>query len=433
MDRQKNLYTSVNSKSFELYDFQREALEKTKDFNRVAYYLDMGLGKTFVGSEKAMWYGQDIVVVCQKSKVDDWCQHFVTNYPNSTVINLTKTGKNRQVRTIPDGVRVRVINYDLIWRREDEFKIMSPYTLILDESSCIQNETSKRTRFITRYLKPCNVILLSGTPCNGKYENLWTQCCMLGYRLTKQDFWNKYIRWIETDKNGYPVKIVIGYRNVEDLKSKLRLYGAVFMKTDEVYTLPEQVVSNVFVGVGRDYKTFVRDSIVELSDDKQLVGSTPLTKLLYCRQLAGAYNEEKYIALSDMLESTTDRLIVFYNFDEELDRLKKCCKEAGRKISEVNGHRKDLQEYEENEGSVTLVQYQSGAMGLNLQKANKMIFLSPPLSCELYLQAFKRIHRIGQGRTCFYYRIIAKGTVEEKIYQTLEKREDYTLALFEEV
>lgn len=60
---------------------QQEALDKTKNFDRVAYYLDMGFGKIFVGSEKMKSYGNNVnLVICQKSKVNDWVAHFEKNY-----------------------------------------------------------------------------------------------------------------------------------------------------------------------------------------------------------------------------------------------------------------------------------------------------------------------------------------------------------------
>ena len=63
--------------SVQLYDHQKRALEMTRDFNRCAYYVDMGGGKTFVGSEKMFELGANInLVVCQKSKVQDWVDHF---------------------------------------------------------------------------------------------------------------------------------------------------------------------------------------------------------------------------------------------------------------------------------------------------------------------------------------------------------------------
>ena len=92
---------------------------------------------------------------------------------------------------------------------------------------------------------------------------------------------------------------------------------------------------------------------------------------------------------------------------------------------------KDLSAYEQKNDSVTFLQYQAGAMGLNLQKACRMVFYTLPLSSELYEQAKKRIHRIGQKSTCFYYQMLCKGSIEEKILKTLEMRQDYTEKLFE--
>ena len=66
----------------QLYEHQKQVLKDTENFNRVGYFLDMGLGKTFVGSEKM--YQLDALhnlVVCQKSKVEDWINHFSNNYP----------------------------------------------------------------------------------------------------------------------------------------------------------------------------------------------------------------------------------------------------------------------------------------------------------------------------------------------------------------
>jgi SNF2 family DNA or RNA helicase len=77
------------------------------------------------------------------------------------------------------------------------------------------------------------------------------------------------------------------------------------------------------------------------------------------------------------------------------------------------------------------VQYQSGAMGLNLQKADTIIYFSLPLSSELFEQSKKRIHRINQKNKCTYYIFMCKNSVEEKILDTLNLRKDYTSALFE--
>lgn len=412
---------------------QLDALEQTMGKGRVAYYMGMGSGKTFVGCEQMLRYENPYVLcVCQHSKVPDWVEHFKT-YTDMEVIDFTKPGAQ-----IKPGVIV--VNYELVWRRE-VFSKMSQFTLILDESSKVQHEGTKQTQFILA-LRPKNVILLSGTPCNGKYENLYTQIRLLGVNITKTYFWNRYIDYELVDvldwSSGTPVRTgkmyrkVIGYKNVEELKANLRKAGAVFMLSDDVLDLPPQTEQTLIVKSIPEYRRFKKDRIV-IIDEKEYVGDTSLTKMLVERQLCSFLNKHKFDALSDLMESTEDRLIVFYNFQEEFVRISQLCDKFGKKMSFVNGKGRDLTAYENDPSSVTVVQYQAGAHGLNLQKANKMVMVSPPLSCELWDQAKARIHRMGQERPTMYWYLVAKGSVEERIYEALKAGHDYTVELFKEV
>lgn len=424
-----------------LFEHQQDALNRTKNFDKVAYYLDMGLGKTFVGSEKMVQLGLITnLVVCQKSKIQDWVDHFLTNYSSVQVYNLTD--KKQLDEFISHDVAwngyhggsmtVGVINYELAWRRKDLLGL-KPFTLMLDESSLIQNEKAKRTKFILN-MNPSNVILLSGTPTSGKYENLWTQIHLLGWTISQDTYNKQYVNWKNIDVGGFIHKIVDQdepYKNVDRLKTKMREHGAVFMKTEECFDLPEQTFIKQFVPTSKEYKKFKKDSIITV-EDVELVGDTTLTKMLYQRMLCGQYNKEKLEAFKDLVESTNDRLIVFYNFKEEAKRLIHIANELGRPWSIVSGDTKTLAAYENYDNSITFIQYQAGSMGLNLQKANKIIYFTLPLMSEHFEQSKKRIHRIGQTNTCFYYLMICKGGIEEDILQTLEMRKDYTDELFRE-
>ena len=384
------------------------------------------------------------LVVCQKSKIQDWIDHFSTNYSNVQVYNLTDK-KQLDEFILHDvawnGYRggsttVGVINYDLVFRRKD-FLNLRNFTLMLDESSLIQNEKAKRSKFILN-MNPSNVILLSGTPTSGKYENLWSQIHLLGWSISQDTYNKQYINWKKIDVGGFIHKIVDKddpYKNVDRLKMKMREHGAIFMKTEECFDLPEQNFITVNCGSSKEYRKFKKDSIIQfMCDDKEieLIGDTTLTKMMYLRMLCGQYSKDKLQSFTDLVESTNDRLIVFYNFNEELNQLKKIASELERPISEVNGHVKDLNAYENEDNSITFVQYQAGSMGLNLQKANKIIYFTLPLLSEHFEQSKKRIHRIGQTNTCFYYLMICKGSIEENILQTLEMRKDYTDELFKE-
>ena len=416
-----------------LYAHQQKALDSTKDFNRVAYYLDMGLGKTFVGSEKMMQLNSKVnLIVCQKSKINDWIQHFKDYYPRIQVYNLTDKKQLDDFilhdRTGYPGttMTVGIINYDLVFRRS-ELLTLEDFTLMLDESSQIQNETTKRSKFILK-MKPKNVILLSGTPTSGKYENLWSQVQLLGWNITKDLYWKHYIetKWVEED-GGFFRKEVVGYKNVDRLKMKLAQHGAIFMKSEEAFDLPEQIENEIMVPTTKEYRKFMESRIITIQD-KEMIGDTALTKRLYARMLCGHYNKYKLEAFKDLIDSTEDRLVVFYNFNDELAELTVLVQD--KPISIVNGSIKDLSAYEEHENSITFVQYQAGSMGLNLQKANKVIYFTLPQSSELFEQSKKRVHRIGQKNRCFYYYMMCSNSVEENILSTLKMRKDYTDELF---
>lgn len=419
-----------------LYQHQTDVLNQTKDQNRVAYYLDMGLGKTFVGAEKMNRLGARVnLLICQKSKIQDWIDHFVSNY-KMTVYDLTDAKELKMyleaVSDCLDWRLVGIINYELAWRREDLLKLKN-FTLMLDESSLIQNRTAKQTKFILK-LQPANVILLSGTPTAGKYENLWTQIHLLGWNISKGLYDRQYINWKMVDIGGTKIKTVDKvnpYKNVDRLKFKMREHGAVFMKTEECFSLPEQNFIEVNVSKSKEYKRFMKDSIVTV-DGVDLVGDTTLTKRLYARQLCGQYNKEKLQAFRDLVESTNDRLIVFYNFTAECEELIKIVKQFDRPFSAVNGAGKNLGSYERFDDSITFVQYQAGAMGLNLQKANKIIYFTLPERSELFEQSKKRIHRIGQDKPCFYYLMMCENSIERQIYEALKQKKDFTDELFKE-
>lgn len=416
-----------------LYPHQVEALELVKDKTKCAIYYDMGLGKTFIGSEKMRLLNAPFnLVICQKSKIQDWIKHFKENYA-FMVFDLTnkKQFENFSFLT-PAWMSVAIINYDLVWRRPQLLKLKN-FTLLLDESSLITNRTANRSKFILK-LNPDNVILLSGTPTAGKYEKLWSQLKLLGWDIDEDTFYKSYVDYEWVDRDGFWDKQINGYKNVDHLKKRLAKFGAIFKKTEEVMDLPDQVEQIIYLEPDKQYKYFEKNHYLSIGD-KELIGDTVLTRILYERQLCGQYCKAKLDAFKDLVESTEDRLIVFYNFTEELKQLLKICDDCGRLASVVNGKMKCLEQYEKNPNSITFIQYQAGAYGLNLQKANKIIYYTLPLgigSCDLWEQSKKRIHRIGQEQTCFYYYLLVDNSIETWNLKLLRTGKELTDDLFEE-
>ena len=309
----------------QLFPHQQKALEDTRQFNRVAYYLDMGLGKTFVGSEKMMQLETNVnLLICQKSKIADWVNHFKEHYPKAVIDDLTDKNQLIHFETYAafndPFPLIGVINYDLVFRRSMLADIRK-FTLMFDESSLIQNEAAKRSKFILK-MKPENVILLSGTPTAGKYEKLWSQLRLLGWNISKDLFYKQYVEmeWIEDHNSGFRIPHVVGYKNVDRLKMKLAEHGAIFMKSEEVFDLPEQTVIPIHSKAPKEYRKFMRDEVITI-DGREFIGDTILSKRIYARMMCSYLNKERVADFKDLLQSTEDRLIVFYNFNDELNTL----------------------------------------------------------------------------------------------------------------
>ena len=264
-----------------LFPHQIDGLKQTEGHPNCALYWDMGLGKTFGGSEKMLAYGNPVnLVICQKSKVNDWVNHMVMNYAMDhlwMVYDLTKpTELEWFLKAVNDADPtpiVGIINYELAWRRRNLLNLTN-FTLMLDESSLIQNRKAKQTKFILQ-LKPKNVILLSGTPTAGKYENLWTQAHLLGWQISEDLYNRQYVNWKTVESDGFFHKIVDmdnPYKNVERLKQKFRDHGAVFMKTEEVFDLPGQTFTMVTVPTSKEYRKFMKTGYVQMPDGSERLG-----------------------------------------------------------------------------------------------------------------------------------------------------------------
>lgn len=408
-----------------LFAYQQAALDRVDGKRRCAFYHDMGLGKTFTGAEKLMsnrrW--KRALVVCQKSKVTDWVDHFEAHY-DIPVVDLTKQDVCR------DAEAVMIINYDLIWRRPQLMEL-DDFALMFDESSLLQNATSKRTKAAMKLAdKADTLVLLSGTPVDGKYERLWTQLRMLGWRIDEKLFWRQYVESETTMREGFPITKVTGYKNEERLVRKMKGLGCDFLKTDDVIDLPDQRFIRVDVPMSEYYRKFAKTNVIT-AFGRDFVGDTVFGDLTAKRQLAAAYSPAKLEVFGDLLDGTSKRLVVFYNFDVELEGLTEGLAKRGRPYGVLNGKAHDMSPFFDTDDGVALIQYQSGAMGVNLQQADTCVYFSPPLASSLFEQSKKRIHRVGQDKPCTYYELVSKGTVEEKIYDTLAMRRDYTEKLFE--
>lgn len=123
-------------------------------------------------------------------------------------------------------------------------------------------------------------------------------------------------------------------------------------------------------------------------------------------------------------------VIIFYNFNLELEQIKQVGKSLNYSICEINGQNK-YESFTKTNKMMLIVHYRSGSAGLNLQSyANHLIFYAPSLSYDAYVQAKGRIVRKGQSQNCYITNFILADSLESEIWYRLQKRKQIMDALF---
>ena len=131
---------------------------------------------------------------------------------------------------------------------------------------------------------------------------------------------------------------------------------------------------------------------------------------------------------------TQERVVIFTNFIKEIEKVEAICKKLNKPISYYYGAKKDLKNFKECENGVAIVNYASGAVGINdLCVSNIGVFYSPPDGNYIdFQQARSRLDRIGQTKQPIFYYLQTKGSIERGIYQSLKVGENFDKARFED-
>ena len=429
----------------ELYDFQRQALDKIESRDNAALFWQMGAGKTISSIELTeRWNSQILICLVLKSTVSQWIDE-LQGQTDRQVFNGYKKSKKDGVKAFIDatGRKALVIGYDA-YKAKSAAELRQyindnaeQVSMVCDESSLIGHMTSERTKAVMK-TKTKHRLLLSGTPATGgKLEAMIPTMNMLGWNITKEKFLQQFCHvyeWTDPTRPWMTIPIIQGYKNIDKLREGLKEHGGSFITMEEAgVQLPATTEQIISIQTPPEYKKFMKNGIVKIGDT-EIVGENNLTKMLYARQICSVYNPAKAAALEELLEQAGDEMvIVFYNWTTELRILQSVCGKLHRPMSLINGQAKDLKNYQAGTpGTVILCQYQAASMGLNLQNSRICVFYSLCLSYSDYEQAKARIHRIGQTKNCNFYNLICEGSIEEDILETLEQRRDYTEQLFTE-
>ena len=222
------------------------------------------------------------------------------------------------------------------------------------------------------------------------------------------------------------------------------MYSIAFrVRTDEVLDLPptmDQVVPVTMSPKARKiYDELEEEFVTALEGDietgKVVTASNSLVKLLRLQQITGGWlipdghttamqiDKGKVNALSDLLEDMGDEpVVIFCRFTADLGAVREVCSKLGLSYGEISGKADDLAAFQGGERQVLGCQIRSGSMGIDLTRSRYTVYYSNTYSLGDYEQSRARVHRPGQTRPVTYYHLLAKGTVDESIFKSLQAK-----------
>ena len=433
---------------------------------------EMGLGKTvqalaFLRSVK----GRSLVVA-PSSLLTNWEREAERFLPGIRVVVLA--GARRHERMVNELATAELVitSYPLLRRDRDWYRGEKFATVILDEAQHIKNPESQNAQAAFA-LRSDRRFVLTGTPLENSVRDVWSlmHFVMPGYLGTRGEFRERYEGPVTAEPGG-----------VEHRRMVKRLAPFVLRRTKKAVAaeLPdkiEQVVWCELSGAQREaYSKLVELTRREVSKAEGLKNQGQarilmLTALLRLRQacndlrlLGGEFgraeqqieaeapveqgaveNEGGAEAVSGKLEALAElcseaqegghRILLFSQFSSMLDLLEQWMKERGTDYCRLDGSTRDrtaqVDRFQTGQVPVFLISLKAGGVGLNLTAADTVIHFDPWWNPAVEAQATDRAHRIGQKSVVTSYKLIMRGTVEEKILSLQNKKRALMEALVE--
>lgn len=418
-------------------------------------HIEMGGGKTRIAIEHARRISaQRILIVAPLSVGPVWAAELARWSPHISAVDAWHDPLPRRadrIRAAMQSARPPVaviVNYDSFWRVSLEKLLMKiKWDLIVyDESHRLKTPSSKASKFAAQLRREhphASVLLLSGTPMPHSPLDLYGQFRAANRNVLPETWTQFRARYAITGPLG-PYHVV-GYRLTDELAA--RVAPATFRVDASQIERPQHQVIDIPVELDdrtwRLYRQLEHEFVAwvqEHSNDElsTVIIKNALTKALRLQQITSGFvvddagnmvriGTEKRAALTDIIESLGgEPLVVFCRFRADLDTVHDVCRMLDVGSLELSGARHELEQWQSDAGNypVLAVQIQAGSVGVSMVRARYAVYYSLGYSLGDYLQSEARLVRPGQQRHVTLYRLVASGTVDERIVRALDAKED---------
>lgn len=422
---------------------QRKAIQYCADHARWGHFLDPGCGKTLA----LLWAHEAnpirTLVLAPKSVLGTaWKPDAAKIGIDLPIIRHASKGTRKAM--IGDRCwSIAATNYEMFKTHREDFWKAGVRRLIIDESSKIRNWNSQITKTSIWFSDQIeSVYLLSGTPAPNHAAEYWAQVRCIDRTKSGNSYFGFEARYTVPIKsrvwvNGQPRDVTTGHYQTDaqrDALVKMLATCSWTLRAQDCIDLPAE--RNIFIPIelGSErgpYESCEKSLAVEVENETFNVNAS--AALIKLRQITGgsvnlggsrvSVGSAKLDALNDLLDSLgSEPVVVVAEFTAEIDSIVQMVKDRSETVATIDGRTSGesaatVAAFQAGQVRVLVIQPQSAAHGVTLTRSRYTVFYSLGFSAELYTQARKRIHRIGQERDCCYYHLLTERTVDHAAYR----------------
>ncbi|UQZ80967.1 ATP-dependent helicase HepA [Paenibacillus konkukensis] len=398
---------------------------------------DMGLGKTvqsiaFLVSSLADIREMQLpaLIVCPASLMYNWQQEIARFAPElkAEIVDGSRSERSQTLKRLTEA-DVLITSYPLLRRDVLLYAQYAFHTLILDEAQAFKNHATQTAQAV-KTLQARHRFALTGTPIENRLDELWSIFHVVFPEL-------------------FPGRQAFGELTREAVARRARPFLLRRLKSDVLKELPEKIEtlhpSELLPEQKKLYAAYLaelrQETLKHLNADsfnknriKILAGLTRLRQLcchpaLFVEDYAGGSAKfEQLLEIIEECRGAGKRMLVFSQFTEMLGLISRELSDQGIPYFYLDGHTPaadrvaQCTRFNEGERDVFLVSLKAGGTGLNLTGADTVILYDLWWNPAVEQQAADRAYRIGQKKVVQVIRLLAQGTIEDKIYELQHKK-----------
>jgi len=456
----------------EPYEHQKDALKKCWNKEAFAIFAEMGTGKTKIALDNAcILYNRGkidrLLVVAPKGAYMNWVDleipTHVPEYIGKKVLAWKPSTSEKYKAQLKDimnlsdyRLKIMVMNVEAFSTKKGlnfaKLFLIGRAMMIVDESTTIKNPQAKRTKNILSLAKETKYRrIMTGSPVTQSPMDLWSQMDFLDPEILGQSsfyaFRTRYAIMITANAAGgtHKYQKIVKFKNLAQLGQLVSPHSYRILKKD-CLDLPDKVYTKREVELSDEQKQAyaeMKTNAMTMLKGQSATALNVLTQLIRLHQITCGHMKTddgdiinfKNLRLDELMQilgETTGKVIIWANYIHDILSIEKAIKEEfGRNsyctyygATKAEDRQKCIYDFQnsENDCRFFIGNTQTGGYGITLTAASTVIYYSNNYDLEKRIQSEDRAHRIGQKNAVLYIDLVAKGTVDEKIIQSLRNK-----------